>query len=55
MKRKPFYNPMTYPVRRHRLNPFRWIFGDWYMTHSIQKWINQQNLDSKNIRLVRKD
>lgn len=38
---------MMYLVKRHRFNPMRLIFGDWYYTHSLQKWINQQDLDIK--------
>lgn len=54
MRTKPFYNLMMYEVRRHRFNPMRLIFGDFYMTHSVQKWINQQNLDTKDIKITKK-
>lgn len=53
MRNKPFYNLMMYPVKRHKYNPMRLIFGDIYLTHSIQKWVNQQNLDVKDIKFVK--
>lgn len=49
MRDKPFINLMQYKVRRHKYNPMRFILGEWYLTSSIQKWVNQQNLDTKDI------
>lgn len=49
--KKPFINMMTYPVKRHKYNPMRFILGDWYLTHSLQKFVNQQDLDVKYVRL----
>jgi hypothetical protein len=46
--KKPFYNLMMYRVKRHKYNPFRLIFGDWYLTRNAQKWFNQQDLDVKD-------
>lgn len=44
---------MRYKVKRHKYNPMRFIFGDFYLTNSIQKWVNQQNLDTKGIKFIR--
>lgn len=46
--KKGYINLMTYPIRRSKWNPLRYILGVWTYTSSAWKYISQQDLDVKD-------
>lgn len=52
---KPFFKLAIYPIKRKRWNPMRFLFGEMYLSNNVQKWVNQLDIDAKNIKFVNKD
>jgi len=56
--RKPFYKfPIAYvKIKRHKLNPMRFIFGDYFMVSNWHKrFCEGFDLDIKNIKINEKN
>lgn len=51
-KDKKFFKLAPFPYKRSKWNPLRYIFGEWTVTFSAQKWVNQQHIDTDDIEIL---